>query len=235
MFVIEVKNLSVNFGEVNVLKNINLQISAGEIVAIIGPNGSGKTTLIKAMLGMLPYKGDIKILGVNPKEAINLVSYVPQYFSFDKSFPLTVQELLYFVAKIKQIKLEQVKQTMEDLEITNYQTRLLGELSGGQLQRVLIARAVLTRPKILFLDEATVGIDLEGEKDFYQIIKYLNKKYKTTIIMVSHEINMVYKFATQIVCLNRDLVCMGTPKEAITKEVLKKLYGKEVSFREHKH
>lgn len=235
MFVVEIKNLSVDFGEVNVLKNVSLQISAGEIVAIIGPNGSGKTTLIRVMLGMLPYKGNIKILGTNPKKAINLVSYVPQHFSFDRSFPLTVQELLCFVAEIKKIRPKQVKQTMEDLEITNYQTRLLGELSGGQLQRVLIARAVLTRPKILFLDEATVGIDLEGEKDFYQIIKYLNKRYKTTIIMVSHEINMVYRFATQIICLNRDLVCMGMPKETITREVLKKLYGKEVDFREHKH
>ncbi len=235
MKVIQIKNLNVYLGKADILKNINLEVYQGEIVAIIGPNGSGKTTLIKAILGLIPYEGEIKVFGRKPAKALPQVSYVPQHFDFDKSFPLTVGEFLQFSAEIKKIPKEQIKKISDDLEIKNYHYKLLGELSGGQRQRVLIARALLSQPQILFLDEATAGIDLEGEKDFYQIIKYLNEKYNTTIIMVSHEINMVYKFASQIVCLNRDLICMGTPKEAITKEVLRKLYGKEVDFRQHYH
>ncbi len=116
-----------------------------------------------------------------------------------------------------------------------YEDYPIGSLSGGQFQRILIARSLLNDPVLLLLDEAISEIDIAGSKGFYDIISHLNKVHETTVILVSHEIQMVYKFADQVVCLNRELICYGKPKEAITKEVLEKLYGEEIRFQEHKH
>ena len=107
--------------------------------------------------------------------------------------------------------------------------------SGGQLQRLLIAKALLKEPKLLLLDEATSGVDMAAEMTFFELIEHLNKTHNVTIMLISHEVQMVYKFATQILCLNKDLVCNGRPKEAITQEVLERLYGKNIEFQAHEH
>ncbi len=231
--IIEVKNLTVKFNHHAVIDNINFYIEKEDIAAVIGPNGSGKTTLLKAILGLIPYSGQIKIFNRNIREVLSQIGYVPQRFEFDKTFPITVEEFLKLSPAVKDAK--KMKHIFEELEIERYRRSLIGRLSGGQMQRVLIARAVLGDPKILFLDEPTSGIDMEGIKDFYSIIGHMNKEHKVTILMISHEINMVYRFANKILCLNRDLVCQGTPKTALTAKVLKKLYGEEMDFREHHH
>lgn len=233
-YIIQTKNLSVSFNANVILRNININVKEGDVVAVIGPNGSGKSTLIKAILGLVPFSGEIKILGTNIEKQLEQIGYVPQKFSFDTTFPLTVWEFLKLAANDK-IKKDRILQVLTEVEMEKYQNQALGQLSGGQLQRILIARALLNDPKILFLDEPTTGIDIEGEKDFYQIIKHQNIKHNVTIIMISHEINMVYKFADQIICLNKDLICMGEPKQAITKEVMKELYGEDVDLMHHHH
>jgi zinc transport system ATP-binding protein len=111
----------------------------------------------------------------------------------------------------------------------------IGELSGGQLQRLLIAKALLKQPRLLMLDEATSGVDMAAEMTFYELVSHLNKTHGVTIMLISHEVNMVYSFATQILCLNKDLVCNGRPKEAITQQVLERLYGKDIRFQPHEH
>jgi zinc transport system ATP-binding protein len=231
--ILEIKNLSVRFGNFPALDHVSFTIEKQEIIAVIGPNGSGKTTLLKAILGLIPYEGEIKIFGKNVQQVLPLLGYVPQHFAFEKNFPLTVEEFVNLTCrKPKHLPFGGALRAagMDGLE-----KKLIGELSGGQLQRVLIAHAMLHQPKILFLDEATSGIDIEGLADFYSTIRRLNHEHGVTVMMVSHEISMVYKFTERIICLNRDLISHGETKTALTKEVLKKLYGENADLKAHDH
>lgn len=230
--ILEIENLTVKYNDHVILNSLNFYVKSGELVAIIGPNGSGKTTLLKAILGLIPHEGRVKILGGSPKLALNDIGYVPQRFDFDKSFPLTVREFLSFIKVTNEPWREEV---LREVGVNAFMDKGLGELSGGQLQRLLIAKALLKEPKLLLLDEATSGVDMAAEMTFFELIEHLNKTHGVTIMLISHEVNMVYTFATQILCLNRDLVCNGRPKEAITQEVLEKLYGKDIQFQPHEH
>jgi zinc transport system ATP-binding protein len=230
--ILEVSNLRVKFNNHLILNDLNYYVKHGEIVAIIGPNGSGKTTMLKAILGLISYQGKISIFGKPPRQALKDIGYVPQRFDFDKTFPLTVSEFLSFV---KTSNHEWREEVLREVGMISFLDNRIGELSGGQLQRMLIAKALLKKPRLLLLDEATSGIDIAAEMTFYELIEHLNKTHNLTIMLISHEVNMVYTFATQILCLNKDLMCNGRPKEAITKEVLEKLYGKSIEFRPHKH
>ncbi len=229
----EIKDLTVRFGNFLALDHINFTIEKEEIIAVIGPNGSGKTTLLKAILGLIPYAGEIKILGKNIQQVLPLLGYVPQHFNFEKTFPLTVEEFVNLTCR-KPKKLPSGG-ALKAAGMSALNNKMIGELSGGQLQRVLIAHAMLHQPKILFLDEATSGIDVEGLSDFYSTIHRLNREHGVTVMMVSHEISMVYKFSDRIICLNRDLISHGETKTALTREVLKKLYGDSADLRIHDH
>jgi zinc transport system ATP-binding protein len=232
--VLEIEHLTVDYDGHIVLNDINFSIQKGEIVAVVGPNGSGKTTLIRAILGLLPYRGQILVNDKSVRASLERIGYVPQKFSFDRSIPMTVNEFLS-VTSPKKLAARKISHVLLEVDMKKHEQSLVGELSGGEFQRILIARALLNDPEILFLDEATSGIDIAAEKSFYEIVSHLNEVHKATVFLVSHEINMVYKFADQIICLNRDLICFGKPKDAITKEVLEKLYGQDVRFQEHKH
>ncbi len=231
--VIEIDHLSVRYNGKLVLKDLNLKIQKGEIVAIVGPNGSGKTTLIRSILGLVSYEGQIRINQQPIKASLAKIGYVPQTFSFDRSIPMTVAEFLRL--SFKNVPLKKLRHGLMEVEMRQYEDHPIGSLSGGQFQRILIARSLLNDPAILVLDEATSEIDTVGTKSFYDIISHLNKVHQTTVILVSHEIHMVYKFADHIICLNRELICYGKPKEAITKEVLEQLYGQDIRFQEHQH
>jgi ABC-type Mn2+/Zn2+ transport system ATPase subunit len=230
---IEITGLNVNIANQTILRDISLSIAPGSISAVIGPNGSGKSTLIKSILGLVPYQGEIKVFGQAIDKAQHLVGYMPQQFDFDPTFPITVAEFLgLFGANVDQPRITAV---LDEVGMLPLAGRRLGALSGGQQQRILIAQAIIGNPKILLLDEPTSGIDIEGIKDFYSLIKHLNTEHHVTIVQVSHEINMVYSFANQIICLNRDLICAGDPQTALNKAVLKKLYGDDIDFRGHLH
>lgn len=230
---IEVTDLTVRFGDEVVLKDLNLSVQKGEIAALIGPNGAGKTTLVRALLGFQSYRGRVKFFGRSLSEVLWQIGYVPQKFSFDKTFPLTVREFLAVTMNTKDA--QKIDSVLGETGMRGKENKLIGELSGGQMQRLLIARAILNDPKILFLDEPTTGVDVEGERGFYEIIHHLNEIHGTTILMISHEINMVYRYASQVICLNRDLFCEGVPKDQLTKDLLEKLYGGEVAPRHHHH
>ncbi|HLD56100.1 MAG TPA: metal ABC transporter ATP-binding protein [Candidatus Omnitrophota bacterium] len=232
--VLEIEHLSVSYNRHAVLNDINFSIKEGEIAAIVGPNGSGKTTLIRAILGLVSYRGRVLVNGAPVQSALKRIGYVPQRFTFDRTIPITAVEFLSMTSFEKQ-EHRKINHVLLEVDMKRHERTLIGDLSGGEFQRILIARALLNDPAILFLDEATSGIDIAGEKSFYEIVSHLNKIHRTTVLLVSHEINMVYRFADQIICLNRDLICFGKPKEAITKEVLEKLYGKDVRFQEHRH
>jgi ABC-type Mn2+/Zn2+ transport system ATPase subunit len=231
--ILEIKDLTVRFASCTALDHVSFTIDKQEIIAVIGPNGSGKTTLLKAILGLLPFQGEIRIFAKPVRQALPLIGYVPQHFAFDSTFPLTVEEFISLTCR-KPEKLP-VGGVLHEVGMSAFKGKLIGELSGGQLQRVLIAHALLHRPQILFLDEATSGIDIEGLSDFYSTIHRLNREHGVTIMMVSHEISMVYKFADRIICLNRDLISHGETKTALTREVLQKLYGDAFDFKTHHH
>ncbi|MCU0275362.1 MAG: metal ABC transporter ATP-binding protein [Acidobacteria bacterium] len=230
---LEVKGLSVRFAGIPALENVSFTIEKEAIIAVIGPNGSGKTTLLKAILGLVPYEGEIRLFARPVRQVLPQVGYVPQRFAFDPSFPLTVEEFINLTCRTPE-KLP-VHGALDEVGMGEFKGKLIGELSGGQLQRVLLAHALLHRPRILFLDEATSGIDIEGQGDFYSTIQRLNREHGVTVLMVSHEISMVYKFTDRIICLNRDLVSHGETRSALTAEVLRKLYGENADFKAHGH
>ncbi|MBN2398873.1 MAG: metal ABC transporter ATP-binding protein [Candidatus Aminicenantes bacterium] len=231
--ILEVKNLSVRFAGNTALDHVSFTIEKDAIIAVIGPNGSGKTTLLKAILGLVPYHGEIRLFASTVRQVLPQLGYVPQRFAFDTTFPLTVEEFINLTCRNPE-KLP-VGGVLEETGMKDFKGKMIGELSGGQLQRVLLAHAMLHRPRILFLDEATSGIDVEGLSDFYSTIHRLNREHGVTVMMVSHEISMVYKFSDRIICLNRDLISHGETKTALTGEVLKKLYGDNADLRIHGH
>jgi len=227
------KKVSITLGDKQIIRQVSASVATGDIMAIIGPNGAGKTTLLKAMLGLVPYEGTISFFGSPIKKNYSRIGYVPQRFSFDKTFPLTVREFL--ALSMPHFYDTTVHTCLTEVEMNTHDHELIGHLSGGQLQRILIARALLNKPDILFLDEPTSGIDLEGEQDFYQIINHQNKKHHMTIIMISHEVNMVYTYATKVLCLNRDVFHFGSPKDTITRKIMEDLYGTNVTLTPHQH
>jgi len=229
MKAIEIKNLNVSFGSLKVLNNISFEVEEGNITAIIGPNGSGKSTLLKAILGLIPYKGEILIYGEPNYKQRKLIGYVPQHFEVEKFLPVTVKEFLEFNLTEKNLpQKSHLEHYLKELDILDYKNKLLRELSGGQLQRVLFCRALINDPKILLLDEPISEIDIAGQKEFYEIIKFLNKEHHLTILIVTHEITVVHHFATHLICLNKKLVYNGPITLLFKEEILKELYGKEI-------
>jgi len=223
MNALEVKNLVVRFKEQEIIKNISFVLPEGTITALIGPNGAGKSVLLKTILGLYPYQGEIKIFGKDHLKMLNLVGYVPQNYNFDPVLPLTVYEFL----KISNSQGD-IDEVLKEIDIGNIKNKNLTRLSGGQLQRVLFARAILAQPKILLLDEPVSETDIVGQKEFYEIIKHLNQKRGVTILITSHEITIVHTFAQRVLCLNRSLVCDGPITELFKEEILKKLYQRDI-------
>ncbi len=218
------------------VEDAHFQIPEGSIAALIGPNGSGKTTLMKAILGLIPLRsGDVFLFGKHAHQVRHLAGYVPQRFSFDGSFPITVREFLRLgqsrgcSPSVLREKIQEVGLTPLVLE------RRLGTLSGGQLQRVLIAQAILNNPSILFLDEPSTGIDVSGEALLHDVIQHLNREHGTTVFMVSHDLAMVSDMVDTVVCINRRILCAGAPREVLTHRTLAELFGDRSGVYEHWH
>lgn len=232
-YVIQVNNLSFGYTRgSDVIEDVSFSVPENSMTMLIGPNGSGKTTLLKLMLGLLePSRGDVEIYGQSPRDNRGIIGYVPQKLSFDHTFPITVEEFLQFSNRGSK---DGIFEMLESLDIKNLLFSRIGELSGGQLQRVLIARSLLGKPKILFLDEPVSGIDVGGEQNFYELIKEIQEQHKVTVVMVSHEVHLVAKMADQVICINKKMLCSGEPSEALTPDVVEKLYSKDVSFYTHK-
>ncbi len=236
MHALSVKNLCVKVNNRHLIENITFTVQEGSIVAIIGPNGAGKTTLVKAILGLMPFEtGSISLFGHPVKHGNShvKVGYVPQRLKFDRTFPITVSELLSFTVPpfysfpfLKHSGGEEhILRLLETVGAHELKDRNIGTLSGGELQRVLVAKAIINNPKILFLDEPASGVDIEGQERFHDLILRLNREQRITIILVSHDLNVVYRFADNVLCMNRKLICSGKPEETLTDEVIKSIYG----------
>jgi zinc transport system ATP-binding protein len=230
MDAIEVKNLYFEYNNQNkVIENLSFNVKEGEFVGVVGPNGSGKTTLIKILIGSLKQKkGTIKFFGKNLNNSKNIIGYVPQKLHIDSTFPATVNELLSFLDDKKNIK-----EVLKIMEIEKFLDKKFSELSGGQQQRVIATIALSKNPKILILDEPSSGIDLKGQTKFNELLSKLNKTKKTTIILISHDTQMISKFAKKALCIGKPSYCFGPTKNM--KDYLEKIYGKEHSVFPHKH
>ncbi|HDZ84214.1 MAG TPA: metal ABC transporter ATP-binding protein [Nitrospirae bacterium] len=235
MNAITVEGLCVKANNRHLVENISFSIEEGSIVAIIGPNGAGKTTLIRAVLGLIPYETGSVLMFGKPFKHNNShvrVGYVPQKIEFDRTFPLTVLELLRFtVPPFYSLPFrdrsgeEHINSLLKTVGMQDLINRSIGSLSGGELQRVMIAKAIVNDPHILFLDEPASGVDIEGQERFYDLVRRLNKENGLTVILISHDLNIVYRFADNVLCMNRRLICTGKPAEALTDEVIKSVYG----------
>ncbi len=233
---VSVENLTVSYGPHVVLKDINFRIESGMVAAIIGPNGSGKTTLMRAMLDLTPTtSGDIRFFNQHLHEARNRIGYVPQRFAFERDFPITVHEYMD-LARHTECPLIHVEECIKEVGLTPLVlNKRLGDLSGGQLQRVLIAQAILNQPDLLFLDEPSTGIDIVGEAALYEVIEHLNKEHGTTILLVSHDIAMVSKLVDTVICVNQSLRCAGPPGSVLSDTTLGDLFGTDARLYQHTH
>ncbi len=231
---IAVRDCTVAYGPNVVLDGISFEIAQGQVAAIIGPNGSGKTTLVKAILGLIPLRGgEIRVFGKHFHAVRDLVGYAPQRFDFDRNFPITVGEFMN-LARHTHSPATRVAEKIREVGLAPAAVRAqLGTLSGGQLQRVLIAQAILNNPQILILDEPSSGIDIAGEATFQEIIAHLNREHGTTVLMVSHDIAMVSRLVDNVICVNKQMLCYGPPKEALTARKIDELFGPQVELYEH--
>lgn len=233
---LSVKDCTVSFGDVNVLDGVGFDVAQGEIAAIIGPNGSGKTTLLKTVLGLIqPTGGEIRVFGKHLHAVRNLIGYVPQRFDFDRDFPITVREFMD-LARHPHCPAARIAEKIREVGLPHrVLDARLGSLSGGQLQRVLIAQAILNNPAILFLDEPSSGIDMAGEATFYELIEHLNVEHDTTVLLVSHDIAMVAGMVDNVICVNKKLLCYGPPQDALTVRKITELFGPQRLYDHPRH
>lgn len=213
---LEVKNLTVTLGDEAILSDLNFDIKKGETLAIIGPNGAGKSVLFRTLLGLLPYKGQILW-----QKGIK-VGYVPQRLQLEKDFPLSVAEFLELKKNGGNTDEALTLTGLREKKIVN---KKMSSLSGGELQRVLIAWSILDNPDAILFDEPLTGIDIGGEETIYSLIHNLSEAKHNTMLLISHDLGMVYKYADNVLCLNKKQICLGTPSEVVNDENTRKLYG----------
>jgi len=225
--VLNVTNLGVSFDNETILHNISFSVKQGDIIVIVGPNGAGKTTLMRALLNLIPYTGTITW-------ATEQRAYLPPHEILNQKDipPLTIEE--FFLCK-KNIDAQHIPNTIEQVGLTkNILKKQFSELSTGQFQRMLIAWSLINNPEVLLYDDPATAIDIAGQKALYELLKKLWKEKKLTMILVTHNLNIVWEYATHVLCLNKTIMCQGTPQTTLTPENLTKLYGWGAMY-EHKH
>lgn len=232
MPILKVKNLNIKLRGIHVLDDIDFEVEKGEVLAIIGPNGAGKTVLLKSLLGLIDYGGEIKWEKTNGQEI--KIGYVPQRMDIEIDVPLTVEEFLNLSnGKISKNK---IKETLKAVQLDEKILKSgFGEISIGQRQRILVAWAILQNPQVLLFDEPTADIDIAGQESIYKMLHKLHHDLNLTIILISHDLNVVYRYAHRVICLNRKKICEGLPKEILDTQRLLELYGGEKAFYHHTH
>lgn len=217
MTLIAAQNIDINNGAVSAIQGVSLSLDPGEIVTIVGPNGSGKSTLLRALIGATQIsRGQIT-------RAPNLrIGYVPQKLAVDPALPMNVLRFLNLPHRTPR---KRIRTALTRTGVAHLEHRQMSQLSGGQLQRVLLARAILNDPQLLILDEATQGLDQPGSAEFYRLIETLRDDLGCAVLMVSHELHVVMSATDRVICLNGHICCEGTPDVVTAAPAYRELFG----------
>ncbi len=231
---IKVNDLSVTIGKEKILENINIHIHCGELTVIIGRNGAGKSTLLKAILGEVKHTGTINFFDKKENKTKKMkIGYVPQSLNLEKHMPTTVYDIFaslvcnkpVWIKKDKKIEAK-IKEQLKIYEVEYLLDKSLGDLSGGELQKVLLAIATIDNPNLLILDEPVSGIDENGIKNFYNIVNKLKKEHDMSILLVSHDLDLVKKYADKVILIDKTILKEGTSEEVFQSEEYKNVFGK---------
>jgi zinc transport system ATP-binding protein len=226
--VLVVEGLSIRFGKNSILKNLSFRVARGSSLAIIGPNGAGKTVLFRALVGSLPYEG---VLRWAPDVRIG---YVPQKLDLERDVPITGFDFLRARTALSKGTRPNLTQALSAVGLSGeIGAAPIGTLSGGQFQRLLIAFALAGSPNVLLLDEPTAGVDEPGQERLNELVSRLQREQRLTIIFISHELSVVYRYATDVLCLRREQICIGPPRTILTPELLHQIYGMPIDYHVH--
>jgi ABC-type Mn2+/Zn2+ transport system ATPase subunit len=225
--ILKVKNLNVEIEGEKIIKDLTFEVRKGEVLVILGPNGAGKTTLLRALLGLIPYRGEISW---STKD----ISYLPpqELFQRKEQLPLSIEEFF----KFKKVSSEKILKILKSVGLgPTLLKKQFGTLSTGQFQRMIIAWALVDDPSVLLFDEPTSGIDVGGQETIYSLLHKFWEEKRLTILLVTHDLNIVWEHANNALCLNKKMLCYGKPKEIITPKNLEEIYGTGIKFYVHKH
>lgn len=242
--VLDVQNLTVKLGNYVAVDGVSFEIFSGNNTAIVGPNGAGKSTLIRAILGLISYEsGRINIFGKSPSKLgkqWEKIGYIPQKFSFDRYFPLTVEELVALALpkssfwKSRERKISTQKALVK-VNLENQSHQRIGTLSGGELKRVLLAYCAAVPRQLIILDEALSEVDAKGEVEFAELLNKLQREQGFAILQISHDLDLVSRYCDRVLCLNRKILCQGSPRETLSNQNLQAVYGSSLIRYFHSH
>lgn len=228
--VLDVRHLSIRFGSSVVVTDLSFRVSRGTSLAIIGPNGAGKTVLFRALIRAIPFEGHVRWA---PGTRLG---YVPQKLDLERDVPITGGDFLRARAALARESAASVARALALVgvspEVASYP---IGTLSGGQFQRLLIAFALVGNPNVLLLDEPTAGVDEPGQERLNELVRRLQHEQGLTILFISHELSVVYRYATNVLCLGRVPACVGPPRTILTPELLHEMYGTPMDYHVHDH
>ena len=223
---LEVQDLAIGFGTVPVFTGVSFSVEAGASLAVIGPNGSGKTALFKALVGALPYVGVVRWA------AGTRIGYVPQRLDVERDLPITGMDLLTAKSKVTRAPAD-LSASLRDVGLGGEANKPIGALSGGQLQRLLVALALVGRPNVLLLDEPLAGVDEPGQEKLNELVRRVQARAPLTVLLISHDLSVVYRHATNVLCMRHDHPCFGPPREILTPALLQELYGTSIGYHFH--
>jgi zinc transport system ATP-binding protein len=225
---LEVEGLSIRMGGREILRDLNFTVPAGSSLAVIGPNGAGKTVLFRALIGALQHGGVVRWA---PGTRIG---YVPQQLDLERDLPLTGRDFLRAKSAVSFASGADADRVLERVNLpAGIADRPIGALSGGQFQRLLLAFALMGKPTVLLFDEPTAGVDEPGEDRLYEMIHRVQEAEGLTLLLISHELSVVYRYATKVLCLSREHPCFGPPEEILTPERIEQVYGTPLKYHHH--
>ncbi|MDD4309353.1 MAG: metal ABC transporter ATP-binding protein [Candidatus Cloacimonetes bacterium] len=228
---VKFEDITVVLGGNTILDNVTASVPKGSSTAIVGPNGAGKTTLLMALLGQIPYKGKISIASAESGDQPR-IGYVPQRLNFDRAMPLTVMEFMVMGVQrmplwfgVRNKNYSKAMSLLSMVKLDGLEKRKIGVLSGGEIQKLLLALALGQNPDLLVLDEPAAGVDYQGESVFCELLEGLRQKHGFTQLMVSHDLATVTYHATHVICMNKKVAAEGKPEDVLTNETLKAVFG----------